>query len=186
MPTDPSDAMFSLDGSDPQHLLIDRGDLAPEDLQQIDRLMRAMGGLRAVERKISAASQRYMQLKETDMRALHFLMTCANTGTVCTPGMLARHLDISTASTTKLLDRLEAGDHLTRSSHPTDRRAVSLQVRDETRRAARASVGRHHAARFGPAARLSADERETVIRFLEETARAMSESLDAAGAGPDE
>lgn len=180
MATEPSDAMFSLAGSDPRQELISRGDVDPADLEQIDRLMRAMGALRATERKIAAASQRHMHLKETDMRALHFLITCANTDTHCTPSMLARHLGISTAATTKLLDRLESAEHLSRAAHPTDRRAVTLHVNPETARDARASVGRHHAARFAPAARLSTQERETVIRFLEETAHAMNASLEAA------
>lgn len=46
------------------------------------------------------------------------------------PRELADELDISTASTTKLLDRLERSGHLTRVPHPADRRSVTIQATD--------------------------------------------------------
>ncbi|WP_306420638.1 MarR family transcriptional regulator [Arthrobacter sp. JCM 19049] len=74
--------------------------------------MAQMGRLRAVERKISRASQQYMKLNETDMRAIRMLIAARHREEVVTPGQLAKHLGISTASVTKMLDRLEAGGTL--------------------------------------------------------------------------
>jgi DNA-binding MarR family transcriptional regulator len=116
-------------------------------------------------------SQRYMKLGETDMRALHYLMVSENRSTMVTPGALASHLGISAASTTKLLDRLEKGGHVLRHPHPTDRRALTVTVTPETRRAATMSVGRQQARRFYAAARLTAVEREAVARFLDDMAQ---------------
>lgn len=176
--------IFNLDASDPRSELIDRSGLDGETLAQIDRIMAEMGRLRAVERKISRASQRYMNLNETDMRAIRYLISAKNTSTSVTPGMLAKHLSITTASVTKLIDRLEQAGHVVRTSHPTDRRSLRVTVTAETHMAAREQVGRHHAARFGAAARLSAAERDVVIRFLAETAHDLEDSIDSVGERP--
>ena len=159
-------ALYDVESADPRSTLVDRTGVAPKDLQQIAVLMGALGELREAEQRLSRASRRYMQLNETDMRALHYLIVCANRQAIATPGGIAQHLAISTASTTKLLDRLEKGHHIVRSPHPSDRRALAITITEETRHAAMQTVGRQQARRFYAAARLTADERDTVIRFL--------------------
>ena len=161
-------AIYDVEASDPRSELVDRSGVAPEDLQQIALVMGALGELREAEQKLSRASRRYMQLNETDMRALHYLIVCANRHAIATPGGIAQHLAISTASTTKLLDRLEKGGHIVRSPHPTDRRALAITITEETRHAAMQTVGRQQAKRFYAAARLTREERAVVIRFLED------------------
>lgn len=164
-------AIYDVEASDPRGSLIDREGVAPEDLRQIAVLMGALGDLRDAEQKLSLASRRYMRLNDTDMRALHYLIVCANRGATATPGGIATHLGISTASTTKLLDRLEKGGHIRRSPHPTDRRALAISITAETREAAMETVGRQQAKRFYSAARLSSEERDVVIRFLTDMAQ---------------
>lgn len=159
-------AIYDVDASDPRSALIDRSGVPPEDLRQIARLMGAIGELREAEQRLSLASRRYMQLNDTDMRALHYLIVCANRDAIATPGGIAQHLGISTAATTKLLDRLEKGKHIHRAPHPTDRRALAITISAETRQAAMETVGRQQAKRFYSAARLTSEEREVVIRFL--------------------
>lgn len=159
-------AIYDVDASDPRSTLIDRTGVPPEDLKQIARLMESLAGLREAEQVLSQASRRYMRLNETDMRALHYLIVCANRNLVATPGGIAHHLGVSTAATTKLLDRLEQGGHIQRAPHPTDRRALHITITPETRRAAMETVGRQQAKRFYSAARLTPSEREVVIRFL--------------------
>ncbi|MEE6388338.1 MarR family transcriptional regulator [Microbacterium paraoxydans] len=161
-------AIYDVDASDPRSTLVDRSGVAPEDLRQIGRLMEALGGLREAEQRLSQASRRYMQLNETDMRALHYLIVCDNRSVVATPSGIAHHLGVSTAATTKLLDRLEKGGHIRRAPHPTDRRALAITITPETRHAAMETVGRQQAKRFYAAARLSAAERDVVIRFLQD------------------
>ncbi|WP_082914410.1 MarR family winged helix-turn-helix transcriptional regulator [Microbacterium sp. H83] len=163
-------AIYDVEASDPRSTLVDRTGVEPEDLRQIAALMGALGSLRDAEQKLSLASRRYMRLNETDMRALHYLIVCANRGATATPGGIATHLGISTASTTKLLDRLEKGGHIRRAPHPTDRRALAITITPETRHAAMETVGKQQAKRFYSAARLTPDEREVVIRFLTDMA----------------
>jgi DNA-binding MarR family transcriptional regulator len=95
-------------------------------------------------------------------------MVSENRGMLVTPGALAAQIGISAASTTKLLDRLERGGHVVRHPHPTDRRALTVTVTPETRRAATLSVGRQQARRFYAAARLTSAERQAVARFLDD------------------
>lgn len=165
-PFGPGPGIYDVDVSDPRGELVDRSGLDEEDIRQISGLMQALGGLREAEQTLSEASLRYMKLNTTDMRALHFLIACENSGVVATPGAIAAHLCISTASTTKLLDRLERGAHVVRSPHPSDRRALAIAISPDTRQSAIETVGRQHARRFIAAAKLTADEREIVRRFL--------------------
>ncbi|MFK0240692.1 MarR family winged helix-turn-helix transcriptional regulator [Microbacterium sp. NPDC090281] len=159
-------AIYDVEASDPRSTLIDRTGVPPEELRQIARLMESLAGLREAEQTLSQASRRYMRLNETDMRALHYLIVCANRDLVATPGGIAHHLGVSTAATTKLLDRLEQGGHIKRAPHPTDRRALQISISSETRHAAMETVGRQQAKRFYAAARLTPTERDVVIRFL--------------------
>lgn len=147
--------------------LVDRHGLDDAEIDQVVRVMQALRGWHDASRRMSEVSSRYMKLNETDMRALRFLIAARSQGEIATPGALSEYLGISSASTTKLLDRLERGDHITRSPHPTDRRALAITVTDETRAVARESVGRLHARRFAVAAALAPEEREVVIRFLD-------------------
>lgn len=171
--------LFSLASSDAQGELVDREGLGERDIAQIDRLMAALSALRAAERALSEASRRFMGLGETDMRALHVLIVCENTGTLATPGTIAQALGISSASTTTLLDRLERAGHLRRTPHPTDRRAIVVEIDPATREAAVRTVGTQQAGRVQAARTLGEEEREIVIRFLEDmTAQLSVDDLD--------
>ncbi len=175
---------FGLAQNDPGQQLFDRSQLSAEDLQQMDRLFNSMARLRDVERLVMESSRAYMQLNETDMRALQFIIARNNAGETVSPRRLAEFLRITTASTTKLLDRLEAGGHLHRQPHPTDRRALVLSVSAQTHAAAMSSMGRIQAARIPAAVALAPDEREVVIRFITQTAEDMLASIRQPGSNP--
>jgi DNA-binding MarR family transcriptional regulator len=151
---------------DPEQEIVRRAGMNDADVDQVVGVLEALRRWRETERRMSEASRRYMKLGDTDMRALRFVIAMQNHGRVVTPGAIAEHLGITTASTTKLIDRLAAGDHVRRFPHPSDRRSLAIEVTEETRRAARESVGRSHARRFDAAARLTSEEREIVTRFL--------------------
>lgn len=160
--------MYSVESNDPESILIDRSGLDEADVQQIGKVMGALGRLRDAEHHLSEASQKYMKLGRSDMRALHYLIVAHHSKAIVTPSAIATHLGISTASTTKLLDRLEAAGHIERGPHPSDRRALAITITDETRDAATHTVGRLQAKRFHAAVRLSPAERDVVIRFLDD------------------
>jgi len=151
---------------DPAGELIAHGELSEDDLDGAVAVLEALGRWRRAERRMSEASRLYMNLGETDMRAIRLAVASQRSGELTTPRRLAEHLGISMPSVTKLLDRLAQGGHIRRAPHPLDRRSTTVEVTEETQRAARESVGRNHAERLRVAAELSRDERQTVIRFL--------------------
>lgn len=168
---------------DPDQEIVDRSSMTPDEVDETVAVLEAMGRWRDAERELSEAAARYMHLGDTDMRALRFLLATERHGDIPTPGAIAAHLRISAAATTKLLDRLAAQGHITRTPHPDDRRSTAVRVADETRRSARASVGRSHARRFDAVAALTSDERRAVLRFFDALIDSASWPEDAAGAG---
>ena len=171
-------AMYAMAANDPDGRLVDSSGVSEADMRQITELMQATGALREVEDRLSRASLEYMKLGKTDMRALHFLIVAGNTGRVVTASTLAAHLGITSASTTKLLDRLERDGHIRRRPHPTDRRSQSVHITEETKTAAMETVGAQQSRRFHAAARLTPAEREVVIRFLRDTAIELETGMD--------
>ncbi|HEY0258589.1 MAG TPA: MarR family transcriptional regulator [Lacisediminihabitans sp.] len=153
---------------DPHQELVDYSGLDEAEIAQVVRVLLGIRRWREAEQAVSFRSRNSLDLNETDMKALRFLVASKNQDVVVTPGALAEHLNISTASTTKLLDRLAAAGHIERSPHPTDRRAKMITITKQTHEQVRETIGRTHARRFDAAARLTPAERETVIRFLED------------------
>jgi len=151
---------------DPRQELVRHDDLSDEELSQIVRVLTAMRDWREAEQKLSFESRTHLKLNETDMKALRYIIASMNADVAVTAGALSEHLHISTASTTKLLDRLEKAGHIVRRPHPTDRRAVTVEITEETHRQVRRTMGLQHAKRFDVARRLTPEEREVVVRFL--------------------
>ncbi len=170
--------LFDVDSVDPTGALTNAKDLPEREVEQIGEIMNALARLKETEEDLAEASTKYMELNRTDMKALHYLIVCQNRGEAATPTAIAHHLGISTASTTKLLDRLEGGGHVTREPHPTDRRALTISITPATKRVAMETVGKHHARRFDVAARLTSEERSVVLRFLQD----MAAELDVSNA----
>jgi DNA-binding MarR family transcriptional regulator len=153
---------------DPRQELVRHDDLSDDELEQIIAVLEAVRGWREAEQRLSFESRTAMQLNETDMKALRYIIASSNADVAVTAGALAEHLHISTASVTKLLDRLERAGHIVRKPHPTDRRAVTVEITPETHRQVRRTMGLQHARRFEVARSLSPAEREIVTRFLTE------------------
>lgn len=151
---------------DPEEELIEHTSIPSGEMEQIMEVLEALRAWNTSEKASSEASRRYMKLGETDMRALRYLIAAERNNQVSTPSALAQHLRISTASVTKLLDRLAAHHHIVRQPHPEDRRSTAVVVTADTQRAAREAVGRSHALRFHAAAALSPSQRAVVIDFL--------------------
>ncbi|GAA1690644.1 hypothetical protein GCM10009808_04500 [Microbacterium sediminicola] len=74
-----------------------------------------------------------MDMNVTDLAALRMLIIREQRGESVSPHHVAEHLKISTASTTKLLDRLERDGYLERQPHPSDRRSRVVALTDLSR-----------------------------------------------------
>lgn len=114
-----------------------------------------------------------MDMNASDLAAMRLLVVREQRDEWVSPHQIAAHLSISTASTTKLLDRLTASGHLERRPHPSDRRARVVVLTD----AARAEFYRHFGERMGRMregmASFTDDELRTIVRFLGEMETAL-------------
>ncbi|MFG6445298.1 MarR family winged helix-turn-helix transcriptional regulator [Microbacterium sp. P06] len=114
-----------------------------------------------------------MDMNASDLGALRMLIVREQRGQSVSPHDVARHLRISTASTTKLLDRLSALGHVERRPHPRDGRARVVVLTDASRREFFRHFGAHLGAMRDVAARFSDDELAVVVRFLGEIGEAV-------------
>ena len=73
-----------------------------------------------LNKQFELATARDLAMNSTDMAALGEIMMSGPQS----PTELARRLQISTAAVTTVVDRLELAGHVTRESHPTDRRGI--------------------------------------------------------------
>ena len=100
-------------------------------------------------------------LSTTELHALEHL-SVASIG----PADLARRLDVSTAASTGIVDRLEAKGHVERRPHAQDRRRTQVVLTDS----ARAEVMTHLMPMFRAIAQADAaladEERAIVVRYL--------------------
>ena len=89
--------------------------------------------LRRLSVEMDAMGQRFADLHglgRTDVRALVAIMDAARQGQALTAGGLGAAVELSSASVTALLDRLERVGHVRRVRDPVDRRRVGLELSD--------------------------------------------------------
>ena len=114
-----------------------------------------------------------MEMNASDLAALRMIIMREQRGEQVRPHDVAEHLRISTASTTKLLDRLTRSGHVERLPHPHDRRARIVVMTDAARRTFYTHFGERLAEMRGVAERYTDDELAIVVRFLEEVTEAL-------------
>ncbi len=89
--------------------------------------------LRRLTIELDAVGERFAGLHglgRTDVRALVAIMDAARSGAALTAGALGAAVDLSSASVTALVDRLERAGHVRRVRDGEDRRRVSLEMTD--------------------------------------------------------
>ena len=114
-----------------------------------------------------------MGMGETDILALRYLLRVQASGKQVVPKDLSRFLNITSASTTSLIDRLVASGHVRREAHPSDRRSVVVVPTVESDKEVRETLGAMHRRMMAVAEGLSAEEARIVVDFLQR----MTESL---------
>jgi len=130
------------------------------------RVMEALRAYRAAEMSMRRRTQATMSMGENEMLVLRFLTRHGRRSLDVTPIDLARHLGISTASMTALLDRLEKSGHLVRLPHPKDRRKVLIAVTPHTEDDMRQVLGAMHEQMMRATRGMTEAEATAVTQFL--------------------
>ena len=127
--------------------------------------------LRRLTVELDAVGQRFAELHaigRTDVRAMVAIMDAARRGEALTAGALGRAVDLSSASVTALVDRLERAGHVRRVRDPQDRRRVVLEMSESAMAAGGQFFGGLQRDLVGAMAGYADDELAVVRRFLTE------------------
>ncbi|PVZ96328.1 MarR family transcriptional regulator [Amnibacterium flavum] len=116
-----------------------------------------------------------MRMGETDLAAIRYLLAAQRRGQNVSPKDLAANLDISSASVSVMIDRLEKSGHVSRRRHPTDGRGVVVVATEDSETEVRETLGIMHARMLAVAESLSPAETAAVARFLTEMAVAIED-----------
>ena len=125
--------------------------------------------LRRLNVELDAVGQRFAGLHglgRTDVRALVAIMDAARRGEALTAGALGSAVELSSASVTALVDRLERVGHVRRVRDAADRRRVVLEPSDSAMAAGSEFFGGLQRDLVQAMAGFSDDELDVVRRFL--------------------
>lgn len=143
-----------------------------DDVQTVDAVLRAYERFRAADTAMLARVRSRTGLSENELASLRFLLREREDAHHVKPSEIARHLGISSASTTALLDRLEKAGMVVRGSNPEDRRSILITVTDDAEHAIASTYEVFEARLAGLMEDLSPDERRDVISFFSSLADA--------------
>ena len=137
-------------------------------------VLKALRDYRAADVATRRSTRDSMGMGETDLIALRYLLRAQAAGERMGPKDLSRVLQITTASTTTLIDRLVGSGHVRREPHPTDRRSLVVVPTVAVDSEIRTALGAQNSKMLAVAEELSAEEARTVISFLHRMGEAVS------------
>lgn len=153
---------------------MDRAVSASDTRPAVTHTLRALQTLSDALDRMHSGMKGDMDMNASDLATLRMLTIREHRGQMVSPHDVAAHLRISTASTTKLIDRLVASGHLERRPHPSDGRARVVVLTDKSRREFFRHFGVHLGAMRDMAVRFDDDQLETVASFMDQLTEAIS------------
>lgn len=139
--------------------------------------IRELGRADLAMRRVMAGG---MDMGVTDMRALQIVIAGERRGVRVTAAQLATGLGITTASTAKLLNRLEASGHVQRVKNKADARSVCIAATDHAHQEVKDRLGVMHDRMRAVTHSYSEQELLTIASFL----GAMTEVFKTSGEAP--
>lgn len=140
-------------------------------------VLNALRAYREVESGVRRRLSQRLNINETDLGALRYLLGVWHRDQGASPKDLALALGISSASTTLVIDRLERAGYIRRRRHPVDRRAVILEPGDKATEEFRSAFDVEKRGVLAAADNLTSEETETVTRFLRSMEQAISDAV---------
>ncbi|NUL45757.1 MarR family transcriptional regulator [Cellulosimicrobium funkei] len=140
-------------------------------------LLQALRRFRRADQRMRRRMSADMDLNATDVEALRHLVAMTAAGQSVTARGLATHLDILTASTAKLLNRLTESGHVQRHPHPDDRRSVFVTASGHAHAEIREWLTDMHQRMLEVAHGVPEESRQAITDFLE----SMADCLDPGG-----
>ncbi|RAX14945.1 MarR family transcriptional regulator [Pseudarthrobacter sp. AG30] len=137
-------------------------------------VLKSLRDYRSAETEIRRTTRDSMGMGETDILALRYLLRVQASGKQAVPKDLSQFLNITSASTTSLIDRLVASGHVRREPHPTDRRSVVVIATGESDKEVRETLGAMHRRMMSVAESLSAEDARIVVDFLQRMTDALA------------
>lgn len=147
----------------------------PSDTRsEVTRTLSAVRALSDAFDRMHSGMKGDMDMNASDLATLRMLIIREQRGQSVSPHDVATHLRISTASTTKLLDRLEKSGHLERRPHPSDGRARVVVLTDKSRSEFFRHFGGHLSLMREVAQRYDEAELATISGFLDDLTDAIA------------
>ena len=131
-----------------------------------ESVLAAMARFRASDAEMYRRVRTSTSLGESELRILQLLLERRRDGVDVKPSEISRHLGISSASTTALIDRLERQGSVERRTHPTDRRSILIAPTDRAMSDVADLVEAYDERVRRAIDALSASERDAVVGFL--------------------
>ena len=122
---------------------------------------------RAAEVAMRRRMREDMDMGDTDLAALRWIIRQERDGRAATSAGLARELGITTAATVKVVGRLTGGGYIERTRHPTDRRVLLLGTLPGAHERVRRALGKMHERMLQLANSFEPVERDVIVRFLD-------------------
>jgi len=135
---------------------------------------------RTAETDMRGRTRSSMNMNETDLIALRYLLKAQREDRVVLQRDLVRTLGVTSASVTALVDRLVKSGHVRREPHPNDRRAVIVVPTVDSDNEVRETLGAMHQRMIALVDGLDENELAAVAKFLSGMVSAVqaSQSLD--------
>jgi DNA-binding MarR family transcriptional regulator len=137
-------------------------------------VLKALRDYRAAEAATRRSTRDSIGVGETDLDALRYVLRSHAAGERVGPKDLSRVLQITTASTTSLIDRLVSSGHVRREPHPTDRRSLVVVPTAAADSEVSAALGALQSKMTAVAQELTAAEARVVVGFLQRMSAAVS------------
>lgn len=138
-----------------------------EKIDSVTQVLDALQRYRMAENAMNDRARAASGMSENEMRIVRYLLTQAEEKHAVTPTDLSKHLGVTSASMTALLDRLERAGAIERVRHPSDRRSLLITATDHAEQTVGAPVVAFQNETQRIADDLPPDEHSVVVAFLE-------------------